>query len=238
MYYCSAYVNVNVYAENCMYVVYKWERVVDIVLVIIVVVVVGEKWGDSFSLTRVHDLFRFHIHMHKERRSSPTESESHLFGWLFHFLVCTFDGVWYVTFGVLQMNGNKSAEAYFNTCNRDISSNGCACGDGMWHAINAFVQRAPSVQTRQKRTPLHPLALMNNFVLSFHLVSVPLESNGNRARFAIYFDIFIFRLFGSFRIHFNHSQNTPIHNRSILLVTSRFVPYTISMNVHVTNVVF
>lgn len=45
----------------------------------------------------------------------------------------------------LQMDSNKSAKAYFNTCNRDISSNVCAYSDGMWHAMlmhscNAFVQ--------------------------------------------------------------------------------------------------
>lgn len=37
------------------------------------------------------------------------------------------------------MGSINRQKAYFNTCNRDISRNGCACGDGMWHnAINAF----------------------------------------------------------------------------------------------------
>lgn len=201
-----------------MYVVYKWERVADIVLVIIVVVVCRWKVGRlSFSRSLAAISFGVPIHMHWNavHRHNPIRN----FVWLTFPLTCvrTFDGVRCVSFGVLQMNGNKSAEAYFNTCNRDISSNGCACGDGMWHAINAFVQRAQKAHKRhthkkkQQRTPLHPFALMNIFVLSFRIRFV---SNGSGAPFAIFATTFFFsffRSFVSFRIHLSHSQNTPIH---------------------------
>lgn len=135
-----------------MYVVYKWERVVDIVLVIMVVVVVGEKWGGSFFLARSLVRLISFVFISTCIRTAFIVTIRIAFVWLTFPLSCvhTFDGIRCVSFGVLQMNGNKSAEAYFNTCNRDISSNGCACGDGMWHAINAFVQRAQSTHKRRQ----------------------------------------------------------------------------------------
>lgn len=137
------YANVNIYARRiACYTENKREHVVDVVVDVVAVtvaaaaatVIVVRKVG---RLSRMCSPFILSVSSLVQsklvfvRLTYPLSCVLHCnrslcvpLCSLWVFLCCFFSGV-------LQMDGNKSAKAYFNTCNRDISSNGCACSDGM-----------------------------------------------------------------------------------------------------------